>query len=204
VTTFVAIGFVLIVNPQLPVKSVADLTAYMKARPGKASYASGNQFGRVVAEWYRQIHGLEAVHVPYKGVPQAAADLMAGRIEFMFADASFGIQAARSGKARALAMTTPKRISSAPDLPTMMEAGVAGYVADGWLAFFYPARTPMDIARRFADATNAVIRTDQAREFLARQYAEPMPGSPEALAKSVIDENAKWGAIVKKAGIEPE
>jgi tripartite-type tricarboxylate transporter receptor subunit TctC len=157
-----------------------------------------------VAEWYRQIYGLEAVHVPYKGVPQAVADLMAGRIDFMFADASLGISTARSGKARALATTTPKRISSAPDLPTMIESGVDKFVADGWLALFFPARTPVDIARRLADASNAVITTDQAREFLRKANAEPLPGSPEALAKSVIEENAKWGAIVRKAGIEPE
>ncbi len=204
VTTFAAIGFVLLTSPQLPVKSVAELTAYAKEHPGKLSYASGNQFGRVVAEWYRQIYALDAVHVPYKGVPQAVSDLMAGRIDFLFADSSLGIATARSGKARALAMTTPKRLSSAPDLPTMMESGVEGFVADGWLALFFPAHTPIDITRRFAELTNQVMTTEAAREFLRKAYSEPMPGSPETLAKSVVAENAKWGAIVRKAGIEPE
>jgi len=204
ITTFAAIGFVLLVNPQLPVKSVSELTAYAKERPGKLSYASGNQFGRVVAEWYRQIYGLDAVHVPYKGVPQAISDLMAGRIDFLFADSSLGIATARSGKARALAMTTPKRLSSAPELPTMIESGVDGFVAHGWLALFFPAHTPMEITRKLADLTNSVMTTDAARQFLRKAYSEPMPGSPESLAKSVVEENAKWGAIVKKAGIEPE
>ncbi len=204
ITTFAAIGFVLLASPQLPVKSVSELTAYIKERPGKMSFASGNQFGRVVAEWYRQIYGLDAVHVPYKGVPQAVSDLMAGRVDFLFADSSLGIATARSGKARALAMTTPKRLSSAPEIPTMIESGVNGFVADGWLALFFPAHTPMDITRKLADLTNQVMTTDAAREFLRKVYSEPWPGSPETLAKSVVEENAKWGEIVRKAGIQPE
>lgn len=204
VTTFLAIGFVLIVNPQLPVKSVAELSAYLKANPGKFAYASGNGFGRVVAEWYRQIVGFDAVHVPYKGVPAAINDILGGRVHFMFADATLAISNARAGKVRALAVTPPKRVSIAPEIPTMLESGVAGFVADGWLAVFLPAGAPMDITRKFADHINAVMTTDKAREFLRGAGAEPLPGSPESLAKSLIDENAKWGAIVKKAGIEPE
>lgn len=204
VTTIFFISFVLAVNPQLPVNSVAELSAYLKARPGQLAYASGNTFGRVVAESYRQIVGFDAVHVPYKGVPQAVGDLIGGRVQFMFTDATFGISAARSGKVRALAVTGPKRISGAPNVPTMIESGVAGFVADGWVALFFPSRTPIDIARRLAELTNEAMTTDKAREFLRAAGAEPLPGSPESLAKSVISDNAKWGAIVKKAGIEPE
>jgi len=81
---------------------------------------------------------------------------------------------------------------------------VPNFVADGWLSLFFPAKTPMDVTRRLADLGNSVTNTDAAREFLHKQFAEPLPGSPESLAKSVMEENAKWGAIVKKAGIEPE
>lgn len=205
VTTFVAIGFVLIVDPQtLPVNSVAELSARLKANPGKFAYASGNAFGRVVAEWYRQIVGFDAIHVPYKGVPAAINDMLGGRVHFMFADATLAINNARSGKVRALAVTAPRRISAAPEIPTMIEAGVAGFVADGWLAVFFPANAPMDITRKFAELINAVMATDKARDFLRAAGAEPLPGSPESLAKSVLEENAKWSAIVKRAGIEPE
>lgn len=204
VTTLLATGGVLLVNTQMPVKSVAELSAYLKANPGRFAYASGNQFGRVLAEWYKQIIGFDAVHVPYNSVPQAINDMLGGRIQFMFADTSFGMPMARAGKVRALAVTAPQRISGAPEMPTMMEAGVENFEEFGWIALFFPARTPMDITRRLAELCNAVMTTDKAREYLRGLGADPLPGSPESLLKSIIDERAKWEPIVRKAGIEPE
>jgi len=204
VTTFFYIGFVLLVDPKLPVNSVAELTAYLKANPGKVAYASGNQFGRIMAELYRQIVGFDALHVPYKSVPQAMTDLISGRVQFLFADATLGLSTARSGKARAIAVTGSSRLPAAPEIPTMIEAGVPGYVAAGWVALFFPAHTPIEIARKLADLTNQAMTTDKAREFLRKAGTEPMPGSPESLAKAVIEDSAKWGAVVRKAGIEPQ
>lgn len=204
VTTIFFIGFILIANPQLPVNSVAELSAYLKAHPGQLAYASGNQFGRIMAEWYRQIVGFDALHVPYKSVPQALGDLFSGRVHFIFVDATVGISTVQSGKARALAVTGPKRNPGAPEIPTMIESGVPGFVADGWVALFFPARTPIEIARRLADLSNEVMTTDKARDFLRKAGAEPMPGSPQSLAKSVVDDNAKWGTVIRKAGIEAE
>lgn len=204
VTTIFFIGFILIANPQLPVNSVAELSAYLKAHPGQLAYASGNQFGRIMAEWYRQIAGFDALHVPYKSVPQALGDLFSGRVHFIFVDATVGISTVQSGKARALAVTGPKRNPGAPEIPTMIESGVPGFVADGWVALFFPARTPIEIARKLADLSNDVMTTDKAREFLRKAGAEPMPGSPESLAKSVVEDNAKWGTVIRKAGIEAE
>lgn len=169
VTTILTLGFVLVVNPQtVPVNTVAELTAYIKARPGKLAFASGNATGRVTAEWYRQITGIDAVHVPYKGVPQAITDLLGGQVHFMFADATLGIPTARSGKLRALAVTNAKRVSSAPDIPTMLESGVPGYVVESWFGVLMPAGVPMDIARRFADLSNSTMGTERAREFLSK------------------------------------
>ena len=204
VTTIFFISFVLLASPEPPLNSVAELSAYLKAHPGQLAYASGNQFGRIMAELYRQTVGFDAVHVPYKSVPQALADLVSGRVHFIFADATIGISTARSGKARALAVTGPKRNPGAPELPTMIESGVPGFVADGWVALFFPARTPIDIARRLANLANEVMTTAEGREFLRKAGAEPMPGSPESLAKAVVEDNAKWGAVVRKAGIEPQ
>ena len=205
VTTLLTLGFVLVVNPEtVPVSSVTELTAYIKARPGKLAYASGNASGRVAAEWYRQIAGFDAVHVPYKGVPQAITDMLGGTIHFMFADATLGLPTAKSGKLRALAVTNAKRLASAPEIPTMMESGVPGYEVSSWFGVFLPAGAPMDITRRFAELCNAIMGTDKAREFLNQLGAEPYPGSPESFAKVVVAEIAKWGPIVKAAGIEPE
>lgn len=205
VTTLLTLGFVLVVNPQtVPVNSVAELSAYLKARPGKLAYASGNASGRVAAEWYRQITGFDAVHVPYKGVPPAIADMLGGNIHFMFADATLGLPTAKSGKLRALAVTNAKRLSGVPDIPTMMESGVPGYELSSWFGVFLPAGAPMDITRRFAELCNALMGTDKAREFLNKLGAEPYPGSPESFAKVVAAEIAKWGPIVRAAGIQPE
>jgi tripartite-type tricarboxylate transporter receptor subunit TctC len=205
VTTVLSLGFVLVVNPQtVPVNSVAELTAYIKARPGKLAYASGNATGRVTAEWYRQIAGFDAVHVPYKGVPQAITDLLGGQVHFMFADATLGIPTARSGKLRALAVTNAKRVASAPDIPTMVEAGVRGYEVESWFGVLFPAGTAMDTTRRLAELTNAVMGSDKSREFLTRLGAEALPGTPEGFAKIIAAEIAKWGPVVKAAGIAPE
>lgn len=205
VTTLLTLGFVLVVNPQtVPVSSVAELTSYLKARPGKLAYASGNASGRVAAEWYRQIVGFDAVHVPYKGVPQAITDMLGGNIQFMFADATLGLPTAKSGKLRALAVTNARRLSGAPDIPTMIESGVPGYEVSSWFGVFLPAGAPMEITRRFAELCNGIMGTDKAREFLNNLGAEPFPGSPESFAKIVVAEIAKWGPIVRAAGIEPE
>ncbi len=205
VTTLWAIGLVLLTNPKtLPVNSVAELTAYLKAHPGELSYASGNAFGRMTAEWYRQKTGFEAIYVPYKGVPQAMNDVMGGQVHFMFADATAGLSAAQSGRLRALAVTGPHRVPSAPDVPTMVEAGLPGFVSYSWVALFFPARTPIDIARKLADHTNAVMTSDAGKQFLRKSGADTFPGSPEGLHKLVVEELAQWGQVAKAAHIQPE
>jgi tripartite-type tricarboxylate transporter receptor subunit TctC len=205
VTTLVTLGFVLVVNPeQVPVQSVRELTAYIRARPGRIAYGSGNATGRVAAELYRSLTGIDAVNVPYKGVPPAITDLLGGQIQFVFADATLAVPLARAGKIRALAVTNAQRISAAPELPTMAEAGVSGYALDGWFAIFLPAHAPPEIVNRLAQLCNEVLGTPKARDFLRSLGADPFPGSPEQLAQHVQSETAKWGQIVRAAGIEPE
>jgi tripartite-type tricarboxylate transporter receptor subunit TctC len=204
VTTIWAIGLVLLTNPKtLPVSSVSELTAQLKARPGQLSYASGNAFGRMTAEWYRQRIGFDAVHVPYKGVPQAMNDLMGGQVQFMFADATAGLNAAQSGRLKALAVTAPNRVSSAPEVPTMAES-LPGFVSYSWVALFYPANTPIDIARRLSEATNAVMTSEAGRQLLRKSGADTFPGSPDALHKLVLDDLEKWREVARLARIQPE
>jgi tripartite-type tricarboxylate transporter receptor subunit TctC len=205
VTTLLTLGFVLVVNPKVvPVNSVAELTSYVKARPNKLAYASGNATGRVAAELYRQLTGFEAVHVPYKGVPPAVNDLLGGQVHFAFIDATLGLPTARSGKLRALAVTNAKRISAAPELPTMAEAGVKGFELEGWFAIFLPAGAPKDIVQRVATLSNEVMTSDKGREVLRTLGADPLPGSPESLAKLVAAEIPRWRQVVKAAGVDPE
>lgn len=205
VTTLVSLGFILVVDPAtVPVNSVAELTQYIKARPGKLFYASGNATGRIAMEMYQSLAGLSIVHVPYKATPTAVGDLISGRVQLMFIDATFGLGQIRAGKLRALAVTTRNRISSAPNIPTMGEAGLAGYDISAWFALFLPPNAPRDIVQKLADASNAVMTSDKAREHLNKLAADPFPGTPESLARFVDSEIEKWGRLVKAAGIEPE
>jgi tripartite-type tricarboxylate transporter receptor subunit TctC len=205
VTTIFAIGLVLISNPKtLPVNNIQELIAHLKSRPGQLSYGSGNAFGMITAEWFKQVAQVDVVHIPYKGVPQALTDIMSGQVHFMFADATAGLNAAQAGKVRALAVTNPKRVASAPDIPTMAESGLPGFVSHSWVGLFYPANTPIDIARRLAEASNAIMTSDKGREYLRKAGAEPYPSSPEVLRKFVEEELVKWGRVAKAAKIQPE
>jgi tripartite-type tricarboxylate transporter receptor subunit TctC len=206
VTTIFTLGFVLIVNPAVvPVNSVAELTDYIKARPGKLAYGAGAATARVATELYLSLAGgLDVTFVPYKGSTQAINDLLGGRIHFLFADPVSGMQQARGGKARALAVTNANRISCAPQVPTMAEGGVGGYVLGSWNALFLPAKAPLNIAQKLAELSNALWATEKGREFLRNLCLDPYPGSPDSLAKLVQSDTEKWGWIIKGARIEPQ
>jgi tripartite-type tricarboxylate transporter receptor subunit TctC len=204
-TTVLTLGFVLLVNQSaVPAKTVADLSQYIKARPGKLAYGSGTATARVITELYLQLADLNVVYVPYKGSSQALNDLLGGQIQFLFADAVTGIKQARGGKARVLAVTNTNRVSCAPDIPTMAESGLKGYDLESWFALFLPAKTPIEIAQKLADLSNAVWATEKGREFLRNQCLDPYPGSPASLAKLVENDTAKWGRIIRNAHIEPQ
>ncbi|TAK81990.1 MAG: tripartite tricarboxylate transporter substrate binding protein [Betaproteobacteria bacterium] len=206
VTTVLSLGFALLVNPAVvPVNSVAELTDYIKARPGKVAYGSGTATARIVTELYLERAALkEVTYVPYKGSSQALNDLLGGQIQFLFADAVTGIQQMRGGKARALAVTNATRVSCAPEIPTMAEAGLQGYDLVAWFAMFLPAKAPRDIAQKLSGFSNSLFATESGREFLKNLCLDPYPGNPESLAKLIESDTAKWGGIIKRAHIEPQ
>lgn len=206
VTTVLSVGFMLLVNPQsVPVNSVSELTEYVRARPGKISYGSGNASVEVAAAMYQRLAKLDAVNVRYKGVPQSLTDLLGGQVHFIFSDVSFGLPMTRAGKVKALAVTTARRVSAMPGVPTMVEAGIAGFEeVNGWMALFYPANVPLEIAQKFADQANQFMAGDEARELLSRLGSDPFPGSPAESTKFIANELAKWGRIVRAAGIQAE
>jgi tripartite-type tricarboxylate transporter receptor subunit TctC len=198
-------GAILLVNPQnTPVASVAELSALIRSQPGKLNFGSGNFTGQAAGELYKIRAGVQAMHVPYKSVPAALTDLTGGQLNFVFADVVTGLPQARAGRLRALAVTTPKRLPSAPDIPTMVEAGVPDYELVNWFGAFLPAGTPAPLVRRLNELFNMVTLSAAAQEFYARVGGEPFSGSPEALRSLIESDIPAWGRLVNAAGIEPE
>ncbi len=205
VTTIARWGAILLVNPQYTtVTSVKELTALLKSQSGRPNFGSGNFTGQAAGELYRMRAGFEATNVPYKGVPAALVDLLGGQVQFMFADVVTGLPQARSGRLRALAVTTPKRLPSAPEIPTMIEAGVPDYVLVNWFGVFLPAGAPEVLVRRIGELFNAVTASPAANEFYAKVGGEAFPGTPEATRKLIESDIPAWGRLVKAAGIEPQ
>jgi tripartite-type tricarboxylate transporter receptor subunit TctC len=198
---------VLIVNPAtVPVNSIVELTQYIKARPNKLAYGSGTA-GNVAAALYFSLAGVDPkqlTFIPYKGGTDSVNDLLGGRIHFTFVDATFGTQLARGGKVRALGMTSARRNSTAPDIPTMAEGGLPNYDLVGWYALFLPAKAPKDVAQRLAELSNASMGTAKGREFLKSLAMDPYPSSPAEFAQFLNSETVKWGRLIKAAGIQPQ
>ncbi len=193
--------YVLVVHPSLPVHSVKELVALVKAQPGKLSYASaGNGSGaHLSAELLKSMTGIDMVHVPYKGAGPAYPDLLGGRVPIMFSTYApiAGHVAAQS--LRALGVTTAKRVTALPDLPAISEE-VPGYESDVWYAIAAPARTPKTIITRLNQEALKALRSPAMREQLASDAIEPIGSTPEELRLYIPREIAKWSAVVKAAG----
>lgn len=204
VTTLATIPQVLVVAPSLGVNTLQELITLARSQPGKFNYGSSSATGRVASESFRQMAGIEAVHVPYKTSAQAITDLIGGQLHFLITDAGLGIAQAQGGKLKALGITSPRRVPSAPDLPTLAEAGLPGYEFTAWLALFVPAKTPQPVVQRLSDLVNVVVRSPGMLEYLAKIHALPFPGDPESLRRLAERDTERWGKMIKAAGIEPE
>lgn len=205
VGTVASLGFVLLVAPEhTKIDSVAQLTAMLKKDPGKYSWGSGNATGQVAGELYKTLAGVDAVNVPYKGVPPALTDLIGGRTSFVFADATLAIPQIKGGRVKALAVTGSSRPTSLPDVPTMAEAGVKGYDLAGWFGIFLPANAPEPVRKTLTDALAKVTASPDLARFLRSIGAEPLPGGPADLAKVVAVDTEKWGKIIRAAGMTAE
>jgi tripartite-type tricarboxylate transporter receptor subunit TctC len=204
VTTLAKLPFLVVVRPQSPVTSLAELTAALKARGTKASYGYTNAFALPATEFYKKKAGVEPVAVAYKTTPPAVADLLGGELDFMFIDATYGLQQVRQGQLRALAVTTAKRSSVAPEFPGMREAGVDGYDLSAWWGAWLPANAPPAVVAKLETWLNEIVQTEVTRAYLLRIGAEPFPGSAKLLAEHLPREMDKWGRIIRDAKIEPE
>ena len=193
---------VLVVNANSPVRNVAEFIAYTKANPGKLSFGSGSNgsAGHLAGELYKVETGTDAVHIPYKGGAPATQALLAGDTQFMFDNLANAMAQVKGGKLRALAVTTARRSSLAPDLPTMAEAGLPGFDISTWYGLFAPAGTPSAIVAKWnADVTKILNAPDVRARFVA-DGAEPVPDTPEQFSQFIAAELAKYARIVKASG----
>jgi tripartite-type tricarboxylate transporter receptor subunit TctC len=204
---FVAsVPYVLVVDPSLQVKSVPQLIALAKSRPGKMNYASAGNGSthHFCGELLKSLAGVDLLHIPYKGSPPAIAGLLGGEVSLMFANLTdIGAQI-RSGKLTPLAVTTPKRASSLPDLPTLSEAGLTGFEITSWFGVLAPAATPAPVVARLNAEANKVLARADIRDALAALGLETAPGTPEQFAAHIKSEIAKFTKIGKAAGIKAE
>lgn len=197
---------VLVVHPSVPANNVEELIRYAKANPGKLFYGSsgiGSTF-HLGAELFASQTGTVLTHVPYKGQGPAAQDLLAGHIQLMFDSFNSAAPNIKSGRVRALGIASAKRHPDLPDLPTIQEQGVSGYITTIWIAFFLPAKTPKAIVDKQSAELAKVMQNPEVKESFARLGMQPATNTPDELGVLLKTELAKWTKVVKDANIKPE
>jgi tripartite-type tricarboxylate transporter receptor subunit TctC len=201
-----AVPFALIVNPQLPVKTLADFIAYAKSNPGLAYGSAGNGSPQHLgAAMLQAAAGIDIRHISYRGSVPAMLDVIAGRIPFMVVDLQPALPQIRDGKVRVLGVTTPKRVAAAPDIPTLAEGGLPGYELVAWQGIVAPAGVPRNIVDQLAAQIGKLVADPATREKLTTLALEPLPGStPDSFAAFIKTEVDRWAGIVKNSGAELE
>lgn len=210
-TAFTPIGFmgsvplIVAVNVDFPARTLAEFIAYAKARPGVVTFATASTSQRVSSEMLAGMAGIKMTHVPYKSSPNAITDLVGGQVNMFTADFAVMLPQVKSGKVRALAVTSTKRSAVAPDLPTVNEAGgFKDYELIAFFAAYGPAGLPREVVNRLNDAINTAARAKDLVERFSAIGLETAPGTPEALAQRTSLEAIKWAKAIKEAGIPPE
>jgi tripartite-type tricarboxylate transporter receptor subunit TctC len=195
-----------VVHPSVPAKTIPELIAYAKQNPGKLYFGSAGSGStlHLSGELFNTMAGVELVHVPYKGGSAAIVDLLGGRIQMMFDSISPALPNIQAGRTRVLAVTGSKRTSILPDVPTVAEAGLPGYVATAWFGIVGPANMPPDVTKKLNAAINKIIATDEARAQLTKLGGEPFIASPEEFRAHVQTEVAKWAKVVEASGAKAD
>ena len=195
---------IVVVHPSLPARSVKELIQLARSRPGQLTYASAGLPSQLAVELFKVMTRTDLVHVPYKGAAPAMIDLIAGHVQVSFPTIIGGLSHARSGRLRALATTGAKRAPAAPDLPTMIEAGVPGYVAANWFGTTVPAKTPPAVVSKLSQEIARVLRLPEVGERLLSQGMEPTSSTPEEFSAYIRSEMTKWAKVVKASGAKAE
>ncbi len=196
---------ILTVSSKSSITSVKDLIAHLRAKGDKATYGGTSTSSVANAEIFKSRLGLDqVVQVAYKESQQAIADMYDGSLDFIFADTVAAMESSRSGRTRSIAVTTPQRVSSLPDLPTLHESGLEGYDWTSWWAVLAPAGTPPEIVATVNGWVNQMMVKPEVKAFLNQFGADPMPGNPESTRKRQVEEIERWKEIVRIAKIEPQ
>ena len=206
VTQLVATPNILVVHPSLTARSVKEVVALAKLKPGQLAYASGgtgtsNHLSWEMLKFYT---GIELVHVPFKGTGPALTSVLGGQTQMMFSNMLPAMPHVRSGKLVGLAVTSAKRSPAAPDLPTVAETGIAGYETTSWHGVVVPAGTPNAVVKRLYTELRQITQQPDVRDRFALDGTQVVGGTPEEYAATVRSESAKWAKIIKAAGIRPE
>ena len=195
-----------VVGSALPVKSIAELTEYMRSRPGKLFYASAGTGtpSHLAMELFKIMTRTDAVHVPYKGMAPALTDVMSGQVQVSIPTIPGALQLTRSGKLRALAVTGVRRSPAAPDVPTVIEAGLPGYTSTNWYGFVAPAKTPAGIIDVLSTEITRLVSNPEMRERMTDIGLDPDPAGPAQFAEFIKSEIGKWAKVVQAVGLKPE
>jgi tripartite-type tricarboxylate transporter receptor subunit TctC len=196
--------YIVSVHPSVPAKTLKELVAYAKANPGKLSYASSGNGAHihVATEYFLYTAGISIVHVPYKGTGPALNDTVGGQVQMIFGSVATALQYVKSGRLRPLAVTTPKRIAAAPDVPTVAESGYPGWEVTNWHGLVGPKGLPKDIVQRLNKEVNVAVHSPDMVKVLSGDGLEPAGGTPEDLAALLKAEVARWAQVVKRANIK--
>lgn len=206
VTLAAVYPIILVVNASVPVASISELIARAKKNPGKMSFGHSGYGGgtHLAGELFKMQAGVDLLQVPYKGSAPAMADLLGGQVNLMFSDAPTALPHVKAGRIRALGIANPERSALLPNLPTIIEGGLAGYNAYSWGGVSVPAATPPELVTRLNADIVRVLRDQGVRERLLQIGAEPMPGTPGQYAAMIKSEITKWADVVARAGIKVE
>jgi len=207
VSLIVSVPQLIAASPNAPAKTLREMVAAARERPGFYAYASPGSGtpGHIAAELLKLRTGINIVHVPYKGGGPAVTDTLAGQVPYLFLTAPAALSYARSGRLRALAVTTRKRTAAAPDIPTVAEElNLPDYEVDSWVAMFAPAKTPAAIIARMQKDLTRVVHLPEVKQKLLEQSADPVGSSPEELDRVVKAELKSWAAVIRDAGIKPD
>ena len=196
--------FFIVVHPDVPAKSLQELISYAKANPGKLNYATGNTTGIVSTALFQSLAGIQMLHVPYKGEPQAITDVLANRVQLIFASSTTTVPHIRDGKLRAIVTTLPKRSSILPDVPTIAEAGMPQFSIVSWAGLFGPAKMPREVTERLNKEFVAAMGRPDVQAAMEKQAFALSPSSPERLGAYVKEQLEAYKRTMAIAGIQQE
>jgi tripartite-type tricarboxylate transporter receptor subunit TctC len=204
VTTIATVTFVLLVDASKPTKSIKELVAALKQKPGHGFYGAQSNSGIIAAELFKHAAGLQTTHTPYKQNAQALTDLLLGQVDFLSYDATWAASQEKGGKVRILASASAKRSGALPNVPTLAELGFGSGDVSPWWGVVVSAGTPKPIVDRLASWFNQITNEQDTKEFLARTAFDPLPGSPEQMQELLRTDSARWKGYVELAKIQPQ